>query len=217
MDIRYDSVKDTDSVLFARAIAIYLESFPANERHPEWRIRERVEKGFSKLIIGVADDEVICMALLWDFKESEFVLLDYLAVKNAWRGEQVGSAFFRHLQQLVKSENRYLLLEVEDHRFGGNREQKVKRIKFYLRNGAFQLRNVTYLLPALDGTCPTEMVLMMTPAFHMPYLTREELKSIIQRLYFELYMKTYDDSDLQQLIMGLPEKGWFDNSLIDND
>ena len=62
------------------------------------------------------------MALLWDFKELEFVLLDYMAVAKEYRNNNFGTLLFKFLTNNVNKCKKYMIIEVENYLFGKNKE-----------------------------------------------------------------------------------------------
>lgn len=206
MKLVFQQIQEVQNPYFGEAMAIYNEAFPSSERQSIITVVERVKSGQSKLFVGVVKERVVAMALLWNFKNSPFVLLDYLAIKNNCRGLEFGTQFFQFLVQMTIKNKQFLLLEAEYFQFGSNKEQRKKRIQFYLRNGAYLLSNVTYILPSLDGTASTEMVLMIAPKPPREIVEKESIKNLIQRLYLEIYEKEPNDSVLISLLDKIPEQ-----------
>lgn len=206
MKLVFQQIQEVQNLYFGEAMAIYNEAFPSSERQSIITVVERVKRGQSKLFVGVVKERVVAMALLWNFKNSPFVLLDYLAIKNNCRGLEFGTQFFQFLVQMTIKNKQFLLLEAEHFQFGSNKEQRKKRIQFYLRNGAYLLSNVTYILPSLDGTASTEMVLMIAPKPPREIVEKESIKNLIQRLYLEIYEKEPNDSVLISLLDKIPEQ-----------
>ena len=204
MEIIYQQITNTNELGYSDAIEIYKASFPSNERQPLNLVKERVEKGLSKLHVGYLGNEMVSIAFLWYFVESEYVLLDYMAVAEKYRNKQIGGDFFKFLTHKAISDKKYLILEVEDSNYGVNMEQRKKRIYFYIRNGAFILKDVPYLLPSLDNTLPTEMLLMMAPCNKNKQVKKSEIEFLITRLYRELYHKNENDLLLHTILKGIP-------------
>lgn len=194
------NVHDAD---FDLAMEIYIEAFPANERHPIAVIRERVEKGRSRIFIGRHDDQPVFMALLWPLKHTEFILLDYMATSPPHRGKQIGSAFLQYLRVLLQKDEKYLVLEVEHPEYGDNGSQRLRRVSFYRRQGAQELSNVSYLLPPLQGVHPTEMMLMIFPSYRSNRMEKSVVRALIIQIYKELYDRDEDDLLLQNSLSTL--------------
>ena len=214
MELIYAEIVNPDDIHYSNAIQIYLDAFPANERQPLGIIKHRIATGRSKLFVGLHRDEVVCIAFLYHFNQSKFVFLDYMAVIEKFRDHKIGSGFFTYLREKVVASGKYLLLEVENYHFGNNIHQRIKRINFYLRNGAYILKDTPYLLPSLDHTLPTEMSLMIAPKYESDLLDKNEIEIIFKLLYFELYEKKESDALLHSILKKIPDKVTLVNELI---
>lgn len=192
--MEFKEINRVDSREFSEAMEIYAEAFPANERHPAPLIAERVRDGLSKLYVASSDDEITFIALLWPLKTTEFLLLDYMATKATHRGKGIASAFLTELAKKLSNSGQYLVMEVEDPKVGDRQNEKEKRVTFYKRHGAKVLEGVRYLLPPLDGTIPTEMILMMFPEHSGKEIGGPLIKSVIFQIYRELYNRQEDDA-----------------------
>jgi hypothetical protein len=215
MEISYSEIANTNDIYFSEAIKIYNESFPSNERQPLAVIKKRIENGKAKLYVGSHKEEIVCIALLYHFNQSDFVFLDYMAVAEKFRNYKIGSSFFSFLIEKVVSAEKYLLLEVEDYLYGNNTEQRKKRINFYIRNGAYILKDTPYLLPSLDNTISTEMSLMIAPKYKTELLDKNEIEIIFKLLYFELYEKPESDVQLHAIIKSIPDRVRLENKIIE--
>jgi GNAT superfamily N-acetyltransferase len=192
--MEFKEINRVDSREFSEAMEIYAEAFPANERHPAPLIAERVRDGLSKLYVASSDDEITFIALLWPLKTTDFLLLDYMATKATHRGKGIASAFLTELGKKLSNSGQYLVMEVEDPKVGDRQNEKEKRVTFYKRHGAKVLEGVRYLLPPLDGTSPTEMILMMFPEHSGKEIGGPLIKSVIFQIYRELYNRQEDDA-----------------------
>jgi hypothetical protein len=206
MEVIYNKLTDTNNIDFFDSIEIYKESFPSNERQPLKLIKERVEKGLSELHVGYLGNEIVCIAFLWYFNDSEYVLLDYMAVIRKYRNNYIGGNFFKFLTQKAINEKKYLIFEVEDFQYGNNIEQRKQRINFYIKNGAYILQDIPYLLPSLDNTQPTEMLLMISPNYLNNQISKTKIQNLITRLYLELYNKSEKDILLNSILKKIPSK-----------
>jgi len=198
--MEFKEVNQTDSKEFREAMEIYTEAFPANERHSEQLIGQRVRDGLSKLYVASSDDEITFLAMLWPLETTEFILLDYMATKATHRAKGIASAFMTELGKKLRNTRKYLIIEVEDPKFGDRQNEKEKRVKFYKRHGAKVLEGVRYLLPPLDGTVPTEMLLMMFPEHTGKEIGGALIKGVISQIYRDLYHRHEDDALLGAFI-----------------
>lgn len=186
-----------------QALDIYINSFPSNERHPIEIIKERINKQKSVLYVGIEDHKVNCFALIWNLQESNFTLLDYFAVEEKQRNKGIGAQFYNFLINEIRKLDRLLILEVEkpEDEFDIS---KINRIQFYLKNKTQILKDTPYILPALDSTNNTEMVLMIAESGKSHELTREKIKKLIEQIYLELYQRDNKDSLLLSFIEKIP-------------
>ena len=214
MNLIFKQITNTKKEYFTQAMHIYYESFPSHERHPIDIILNRIIEKKSKLYVGIFDDQVICMSLLWNINNLEFVLLDYFAVHKKYRNNNIGTHFFLFLSNLTYSSNKYLIIEVENFLYGTNTSDRIKRINFYLKNGAYILNDVNYILPSLDKTEDTEMLLMICPNYQNDFIDKKKIEKMIKILYTDLYMKSADNYLLQTILNQLPNNITFNNKII---
>lgn len=213
-DLTFHHVAGDSNALFDEAMAIYLASFPSNERRPVANIALQLAENKANLHVGIIDNEVVSMALLWRFSDSEFLLLDYLAVKSELRNLNVGARMFQYLAVLANKDNRYIIIEVENYLFGDNNLQKKKRVNFYIRNGCYLLLDVPYKLPALDGTLPTEMLLMIYPRHENDSGFGLKVKNLVTDLYLNHYEIDANAQNWLSIIDGIPLAILQDNTEI---
>jgi len=206
MGVEFHQIVNTEEDYFLQAIQIYEEAFPANEKQSLDLIKNRILERKSKLVVGIINSEVVCMSLLWEFDSLDFVLLDYMAVSKNHRNNNLGTQLFQYLSNIIRGINKYMIIEVENHLFGNNSIERKRRINFYIQNGAYVLDNVNYILPSLDGTSPTEMLLMISPKYKSNYINSELVKDLISRLYIELYKRNENDLVLIKILKQLPNK-----------
>lgn len=205
MGTEFYKIEDLSDARYDQAMEIYIQSFPPNERQNINLVRERIQSGVSDLYVGTRFNEVICFGMLWNFKSIDFVLLDYMAVKENFRGMKIGSELFQYLCDSVTRINKSFVFEVEHPAFGFNKREREKRINFYLKNGAFILDNFTYLLPPLHDSSPTEMILMVYPPGKKKEYSHKEIKELVISLYNDLYQRNSKDNLLQSFINTIPE------------
>jgi GNAT superfamily N-acetyltransferase len=191
--VEFIQITDTEQVQFKAALSIYESAFSDNERHPLDVITARVAAGHNQLYITHNENEVIFMALLWPLKNTHFILLDYMATNAASRGQNIGSRFLQYLHAIAQEQDTYYIIEAEHPGYGDNREERQRRITFYKKNGAKELKDVRYILPALQGNTATEMILMILPAYPNGKIDAVTVNNLIRQIYKELYNRTPED------------------------
>jgi GNAT superfamily N-acetyltransferase len=212
--LSFRQISNINDIHFEKAITIYDESFPSNEKQPISLIKKRVTETTSSLFVGLLNNKVVCMALLWDFKDLEFMLLDYMAVDKEHRNNKIGTSFFEFLSDTVTTFNKYMIIEAENYLFGNHKELRKQRINFYIRNGAFILKEIPYILPSLDKTIATEMLLMISPRYQDDCMDFEKIEKLITYLYTNLYDKSENDALLISILKNTPRKISQNNTFI---
>ena len=183
-------------------LLIYKEAFPLNEQQPIAVIKTRLQQSKEIVIAAIINDKVVGFSFLYDLKKTDFLLLDYLAIKENQRGQNIGGSLLSYLKQYASKIKKHLLMEVDDPKYGGEE----KRIDFYQKNGAFCLKDLHYILPALDNTEPTKQILMVVPYGRIISFSGNEIKELVKILYAELYGISGENEDLKSIIDSiLPE------------
>ncbi|WP_157604560.1 GNAT family N-acetyltransferase [Solitalea canadensis] len=182
---RFYEIKDVGSREFLAAMDIYREAFPDYERHAQQVIEDRIVSGRELLFVAVDENNSVgLMALVWDLKGTDFIVLDYLAVASSTRGQGIGGQFMEFINQWVLEHNKILLFEIEHPDYGTNTEQRLKRLVFYERYGAKKIEKLIYYLPNLAEGAPKEMLLMTIPPVK---ISAELLKQAVGEIYLHLY------------------------------
>ena len=183
---KFSEVKDTNSQEFNAAINIYSESIPATEKQSTDTIKERVGDGKEKLFIQTVEGTVTLMALLYPLEGTEFVLLDYMAVKEEYRNSGIGSEFLKTFTVSLVEEQAF-------HRRSGRPQEwyrprtsnkAAKGPYLYRKNGAKIIKHVRYVLPPLQGNSPIAMTLLVISQNHrLVWLSGEAIKDVIVKIY----------------------------------
>lgn len=179
---------------FAQAIALYQQSFSPQEIIPIPIVSRSLKLGIIQLWGGYYQRQFALMSIVHPLPNSEFVLLGYLATVPHLRNLKIGSRFLEYIIDVVKQDEKSLILEVEHPDFGENRQLKQRPIAFYQRLGAKIFQDIVYILPALDGTKTTEMMLMIIGEKHQKKLPKSLVQQLIRDLYLEVYNCHPDDS-----------------------
>ena len=196
--LEFNFISDSSSPYFQRALEIYVDSFPANERQPIEKIRQWVDCGDYRLIAARQGDDLLGFSLLRLFENADFALLDYFAIARHHRGQGVGSALFRRTSDFALTEVpvSFMLLEVEDPAFGSQSEKSARqrRVGFYKRFGGRVVKNFQYLLPPLAGGGPANMLLMVCDGGRGVAMDNPKVMDIVTSVYRDMYGRGVDDS-----------------------
>ena len=172
-------ITGSDDVFFEAAMEIYLHSFPANERQSVETIRTRLDHGQYILFTTIENSDVLGLLLLYPLVDCDFMVIDYLAINNEHRKKGIGAWLLLEVMDMVRKEykDKYIVLETEDPEYGENRGERAARVGFYKKLGARKLEGVHYILPALAGDMPTEMILMLMPGYENDVLPGQWLNT----------------------------------------
>lgn len=110
---------------------LYLESFPEHERVPPEKLEAHLPRGDAEWL-GIYDDGFRGMVYLLFNRDVLFIL--YLAVVPSSRDMGYGSSAIEAVLERHPGRKTYLNIEPPDEECG-NREQRIRRQEFYLRNG----------------------------------------------------------------------------------
>ncbi|MGL4498112.1 MAG: GNAT family N-acetyltransferase, partial [Planktothrix sp.] len=179
-------ITDINHPDFQGALQIYLDSFPPSERQPVDILETRLSHQLYQWFVAKAENQVVGIALLYPLQPTDFILLDYLGTDKNYRSRGIGRMLMSHLITLVNTQQKTLLIEVENPQFCDDSEQAERRIQFYQNNGAKLLQSVRYVLPPLSGDVPTEMLLMMVPAELGGQLPGSRVQQLIEQVYQEM-------------------------------
>ncbi len=203
--VEFIEVKDTSSEEFKAAMDIYVASFPENERRPVVTIGMDIKTGKCRLIVGRMDAKVVFMALIRPIKETPFVRGDYMAIDEEYRSKGIGALFLKDIFAILNDiDFNYFLGEIENPYLDDD-EIKGRRIKFYKKIGMKELKDVRYILPPLQGTLPTEMVLMVLCRTEEKCLKGEDVSGILKRIFRDIYSRSEEDEILAKILEGMPD------------
>lgn len=111
---------------------LYREAFPINEKMPIFILNKLNKKGMSEFVEIYDDDKFIGMLYNIYYKDIVFIL--YLAIDDKLRGQGYGSKVLDLIKEKY-SENRIILNIEQIDENAVNNEQRIKRKKFYQKNG----------------------------------------------------------------------------------
>ncbi|MFZ4398552.1 MAG: GNAT family N-acetyltransferase [Bacteroidales bacterium] len=150
--INLQKLTSKDKLILSSVKKIYENSFPFNERRDFKNTIALLSDKRFQLSAILFENEIVGMLSKWDF--DGFVYIEHFAIAKVFRGNGLGSFV---LQEMIKKENRQIVLEVElpENNFS------LKRIKFYERFG-FHICHELYIQPPYDKEKKSVSMLIMT-------------------------------------------------------
>ena len=203
-------VTHTTSRLFAKAVAILIQSIPTEEQLPTERLKRLLAQDDYQLYSYHMDGDPVGSALLYVPAGGEFAWLDYMAVRDDTRGRGIGSSLFREIVRLINRDRkaaRWLLFEVDDDREGSDcaRQTNLRRIEFYRRLGAHLLANVPYRFPNANGLV-VPMRLMVYPMRQVSDFTTGVVQRAVQDVFEGIHDRHQDDPLLRWFLERVPSE-----------
>lgn len=111
---------------------IYLEAFPKAERKPFLAVRHSVKKGKAQLLTAMENRILQGFVMVIPYKD--MIMVDYLAVSSKIRSQGTGSKIMQEVCRRFSDKKIVLLIERLDNS-AKNKEQRIARRKFYIKNG----------------------------------------------------------------------------------
>jgi len=185
---------------------IYKEAFPIHERQLDQTIYERLKSGFNEIyVLENLENIVYGIAFLFPVSNTDFILLDYFAIKLEYRFVGLGSILLSKLKILLRERQKSLIFEVEKPSDKDNKIEQEKRIQFYMKNGALLLIDTPYFLPSITNYKPIEMQLMLLNDYTKEYINGILITDLIKKIYSQVYGVKSDDKFLNSFLNKIPE------------
>jgi GNAT superfamily N-acetyltransferase len=203
--LEFIKINEVESKIFHEAISIYVNSIPPEERQTAEIIRNRVLNKTETMFVGCLDDTAVLCALTISLENTGFLVIDYLAVREEFRTREIGSKFIKFLIRTNKSRN--ILIEVDNPIRNPSDSTLKRRVEFYRRNGAKQLKDVKYFLPPLQNgfqTSPIPMLVMLISKQEQTCLPGSLVKTLFIQIYEQLYSRSNDDQLLYSILDSVP-------------
>ena len=127
--------KDSIAYLYDNNLS---RDFPANEIKPLETILSLVDEGRYIAYGFFEQEELYGYAFFTTTGDGQGILLDYFAVKSAYRSQGYGSRFLRMIKEELKADYLCVMVEVEAIDYAKNQADaalRFRRISFYERNG----------------------------------------------------------------------------------
>jgi len=188
----------------AAFFAIYHEALPPSERKADAAILAQAERTDCVVELAELDGAAAGFLILYRAQAHAMALLDYLGVAVNARSGGLGARLFARIAAL--SSGRTLLIEVETDRetAAPDIEQRLRRKRFYARQGCRQLAHLTYVMPTVGKEAPPPMDLLALT--ERDSVDRATLRAWLADLYQQVYGQPLDDPMIARMMAGLPER-----------
>lgn len=125
-------IRKADNRELRKMKQIYLEAFPKAERKPFGLMKRKAKQGKMEMLSIMEGRTLVGLAIT--VLCEDMVLLDYFAVSRLCRGKNYGSSALGLLKERYRDKRFILEIELPDDN-ASNREERIRRKHFYLKNG----------------------------------------------------------------------------------
>ncbi len=159
-------LKKAEKAEYKLVKALFVSAFPSEERPPFFMLRRGADKGHGDMLLAWDEDEFVGFTYLISNERTGYLF--FFAINEDKRGMGYGSAVLAELRKMYEGKQIFLARESLDEA-AENYAERVRRHKFYLRNGFSDLRvkikeaTVTYDVMSIGGdVAPEEYDKLMT-------------------------------------------------------
>lgn len=203
IEIISGSISDLKDV-YAR----FQRDFAADERKDFAHLEMLMVKNKYKLLLAKHKvfDEIIGYAFIYEIDNQKLLWLDYMAIDTKFQNAGYGTLLFNKIAELKQDGILGIFLEVEipDEKDKANREEQIRRIKFYERLGAERLK-FDYKMPTNSGGLP--MYLYFKPSPNVKFLPKEQIKETIASAFEYIHSDVAcKDSILKSFLGTIPDE-----------
>lgn len=187
----------------SKAMEIYLEAFPPEERFPVEKLlnrfqnREEIIYGYYRESSG--EDELVAIATVFPLGriagiagDITFSVLNYFAIDKSCRKGGIGKNFLDSIISKEREENSVLIFEIENPYNGDEDSVEYSRLRFYRRCGCIEYPDFVYNMPAFGGGM-VNMRLLSAGADVC--LSEQDLSLIRSSIYKQMYYLKDEDID----------------------
>lgn len=193
-------------------VSIYEAAFPADERVDEPTLFASVRTGERLVWAAHVDGVLAGFAVVLDLGPIDVALLEFIAVDPDRRSGGIGSRLLHTMQadlRATRPDLSTLVFEVEppeDATDEASRQQRDRRVAFYLANHATRLDTAgAYRVPSATGPETLRFELYTLPLTGTPPPLRgPALRRTVEAILHHSYGLAVDDPRIPALVGGLP-------------
>lgn len=201
MTIRWEEITYDNLTNIEKVFAIYDEAFPIEVREPQDIFyqsldyaKTRLPNGF-RFLVGYEGEQLVSFATGHYFAEANIGFIVYIATNPLIRSKGLGTKTLVKIEELLNEDAisagnvslRATILETEKQEIVHNEAEKedcIKRNRFFERNGYKKIDEIQYIQPPLnngDSNVPLNLFINKND------VSKEEIIKYIQIIYKEKY------------------------------
>lgn len=194
---------------FAPMFEIYREAIHPAEQKDIASLTAMLDRPEYRFLICEEEGRVLGFTVSVCLRDSDALLLEYIAVANGQRGRGIGRSLFLHAAQMSDAAGRFVLVEVDsDDVPGEDNSERTKRKRFYRGLGCREIEELKYAMPRVSDEEPPPMnmfVYSADPAELPRHLKRDRVKGWIESVYVDVYGRPAHDPQVPAMFRKLPE------------
>ncbi|MBU7592372.1 GNAT family N-acetyltransferase [Metabacillus halosaccharovorans] len=204
MAIKWVELTENHLFYFETAMKLYDQAFPIEVREPQEVFLRSLRLAKSKklnnfhFLIGLECDQLVSFATGHYFANVNTGFIVYIVTNPHVRSNGLGTKTLLKIEELLnkdsisagKSSLRGIILETETQEMVHTEKEKedcIKRNRFFLRNNYEKYDEINYLQPALHDEVEEIPLNLFIKNLHKTKLSKEEVKEIIYAIYKEKY------------------------------
>lgn len=188
---------------------IYRDAIEPSEQKSQALLREHLGDRRYGFLVAEAEERVAGFAIMFIPEESDFWLLEYMAVDAALRSAGVGSELFRAAVDYAgqRVPDAPGLLEVDAPHAQLPLSSPIRRrLSFYARKGCRLIDDLDYILPLSHAGLPPPMGLLLHGWRDRDAIGRATLERWLTTLYRDVYARPATDERLARMASRLSDR-----------
>lgn len=203
--IKFFNITEKESVEYLEAIEVYKAGTPDELQIKTEEIDKKIASGNAVIILGKQNILPVFMALLWKLDGTNFYVNEIICIIPSAKQLPLGRIYLEVLKASEYLKNNHIIFEVEDPEFG-NREERQKKLDFYFTQGLSLINDVKTIVPTPNSEDFTNTLLCILTNSRFLKISQSEMKSIITKLYKDLYQQEPGSYLLKTILENIPEQ-----------
>jgi hypothetical protein len=186
---------------------IYAEAIPKHEAKGPEEFSQLISRNDYSVLVFEESSHIVAFTMMFMPSDSNYALLEYMAVSKAARSTGVGSAAFQAAisQTHLPLQYEVVVIEVDSPREKTAPDVAVRerRIEFYRRNGCQRVEGLHYLFPLVCEKPPPQMDLLVHLRGKPRPLSKSDFCNWITSIFVHVYGYESTDSRIKTMLNSL--------------
>lgn len=208
-NLKFTTFDTSNTHQFETFYKIYYDSIEKSEQKPKEKIQQLCQRSDYLIRLLYSESELNGFTLSYLNFESQFALLEYMAVDQSKRSAGYGTDLLNDLAaELQKKKVNWLAMEVDSpYQSSADQKNRIRRVEFYKRNRAREVEGLNYILPLPNAPADLEMKILLRQiqSPEVDVIDTQSLKNMIQSLYVNVYSCEPTDPRLKRMFSDLPK------------